>query len=159
MHRSRFNAGTARVACLVITLLFAPAARGADEGTWAFEPKPDPFTDTALLDLRHLNERQSGEAGFVRLSADRNDFVRGDGKPLRFWAVGTDVYRKTPEEMDRHCRFLAKLGVNLARIHATVAATKEGSAVTDVNEEEIAGIFRFIKAAKDNGIYVLISPY
>ena len=28
-----------------------------------------------------------------------------------------------------------------------------------VNEEEIAGIFRFVKAAKSNGIYLIISPY
>jgi hypothetical protein len=61
--------------------------------------------------------------------------------------------------MDRHCRFVAKLGVNLVRLHTTIAATKEGSAITDVNEEEINGVFRFLKAAKENGIYVLISPY
>ncbi len=144
----------------VTLLLLCTAGRlRAQEGTWTFEPKPDRFTDDALLDLRSLNEKESGETGFVRLSKDGNDFVRGDGRPLRFWAVGSDVYRKSPEEVDTHCRFLAKMGVNLVRLHATVAATEEGSAVTDVNEKEIEGIFRFVKAAKQNGIYLLISPY
>ena len=142
-----------------LLVAFVPGIGRAQDGTWAFEPRPDPFDDAALLDLRSLNEKQSGETGFVKLSEDGNDFARGDGQPIRFWAVGSDLYRKSPEEMDRHCRFLAKLGVNLVRLHATVAATKEGSAITDVNEEEIAGIFRFVKAAKANGIYLLISPY
>ena len=146
---------------VILTAFFPGVTRGqaAGAGTWVFEPKPDPFEGSALLDLRSLNEKESGETGFVKLSKDGNDFARGDGTPIRFWAVGSDLYRKSPEEMDRHCRFLAKLGVNLVRLHATVAATKEGSAITDVNEEEIAGIFRFVKAAKANGIYLLISPY
>jgi hypothetical protein len=155
--KSRATAFGLSVVALALSVL-SESAR-AQAGTWAFEPKPDPFDDSALLDLRSLNENQSGETGFVTLSEDGNDFARGDGKPIRFWAVGSDLYRKSPEEMDRHCRFLAKLGVNLVRLHATVAATKEGSAITDVNEEEIAGIFRFVKAAKANGIYLLISPY
>lgn len=128
-------------------------------GSWAFEPPRDDFRDEALLDLRSLNESRSGETGFITLSPDGNDFVRGDGKPIRFWAVGSEVYKRSPEEMDRHCRFLAKLGVNLVRIHATVAATSEGSRIDDVNEEVIDGIFRFVKAARDNGIYLCISPY
>lgn len=126
---------------------------------WSFEPQEDRFTDDAVLDLRFLNETRSGETGFVRLSADGDDFVRGDGQPLRFWAVGSDLYRGRPEEMDQHCRFLAKMGVNLVRLHATVAATQKGAEITDVNEAEIAGIHRFIQAAKEQGIYVLISPY
>jgi hypothetical protein len=47
----------------------------------------------------------------------------------------------------------------MARLHTTVADTREGAAITDVNEKVIDGIFRFIKAAKQNGIYVTISPY
>ena len=157
LHRA--TPGWSAFIIAVLLLACGAGAARAQDGTWAFEPKPDPFTDAALLDLRSLNEKASGETGFVKLSKDGNDFARGDGEPIRFWAVGSDLYRKSPEEMDRHCRFLAKLGVNLVRLHATVAATKEGSAITDVNEEEIAGIFRFVKAAKSNGIYLLISPY
>ena len=145
-----------------ISLLAAAGAVHSAEstaGTWPFSPGEDAFRGDAILDLRALNETESGETGFVRLSEDGNGFVRGDRKPIRFWAVGSEIYKRTPEEMDQHCRFLAKLGVNMARLHTTVADTKEGAAVTDVNEKVIDGIFRFIKAAKHNGIYVTISPY
>ena len=45
----------------------------------------------ALLDLRYLNEKEAGQSGFVRLTADGDGFVLGDGTPVRFWAVGTEV--------------------------------------------------------------------
>jgi len=148
---------------LVVCFLLAGVARlplvEAIEGAWAFAPEKDAFTGNAMLDLRYLNERESGETGFIRLSKDGNDFVKGNGEPIRFWAIGSGMYKRAPEKMDRHCRFLAKIGVNMVRLHATVANTKEGAAITDVNEKEIGGIFRFIKAAKENGIYVTISPY
>lgn len=144
---------------LLLAVLVSPSFAEGRDGTWAFNPAEDAFTDNAMLDLRHLNEKQSGATGFVRLSENGNDFVKGNGEPIRFWAVGSGIYRRTPEEMDQHCRFLAKLGVNMVRLHATVANTKEGAAITDVNEKEISGIFRFIKAAKQNGIYVTVSPY
>lgn len=61
--------------------------------------------------------------------------------------------------MDLHARWLAKLGVNMTRLHVTVYDKKEGSQITDLDEDLIDGVFRFIKSAKDNGIYVLISPF
>lgn len=136
----------------------------AGENTWPFLPDVKNAKGEQLLNLRSLNEKLSGQTGFVRLSQDGNSFVRGDGEPIRFWAIGSDIYRKPRSDdwqkrIDRHCRFLARMGVNMVRLHATVAATKEGSAITDVNKDEIEGIFRFIKSAKENGIYVTISPY
>lgn len=150
---------SAKTVLLAAAILLRASIIEAAEGVWDFVPGEDSFSDKALLDLRGMNEKQSGETGFVRLSEDGNSFVRGDGKPIRFWAIGSDIYRRTPEEMDRHCRFLAKMGVNMVRLHTTVANAKEGAKITDVNEKEIDGIFRFIKAAKENGIYLTISPY
>lgn len=144
---------------VVLPIVAASVGRADEADTWPFAPKPDAFTADAPLDLRSLNEEKSGETGFVRLSKDGDSFVRGDGRPVRFWAIGSSLYRSTPENMDRHCRFLAKLGVNMVRLHTTVANTSEGAAITDVNEKEIDGIFRFIKAAKDSGIYITLSPY
>lgn len=138
---------------LLVGLIFVlPTARGEnrldESNSWAFAAPSDSFTDAAELDLRYLNEQQSGQSGFVRLSEDGNSFVRGDGQPIRFWIVGTDAYRFEPEDMDRHVRWLAKLGVNMTRLHVTVCQKKEGSKITDLNEELIDGIYRFIKAAK-----------
>ena len=56
-------------------------------------------------------------------------------------------------------RFLAKRGVNMVRLHMDVTNSKEGAKVTDVNENEIDTIFRYVAAAKKNGIYLTISPY
>ena len=144
---------------LIFTTITAAETPLSESNSWAFALPTDPFTDDALLDLRFLNEQRSGESGFVRLSDDGNSFVRGDGKPIRFWIVGTDAHRFTAKGMATHARWLAKLGVNMTRLHVTVCQTKEGSRITDVNENLIDGVFRFIKAAKDNGIYVMISPY
>ena len=58
--------------------------------TWAFEPARDRFESAALLDLRHLNEGVAGQSGFVRVDG-RGGFLRGDGQPIRFWAVNTGL--------------------------------------------------------------------
>jgi hypothetical protein len=142
-----------------LSALPACAQEGKDVPSWAFEYKPDAFTPDALLDLRSLNERVAGESGFVRLTPDGNGFALGNGKPVRFWAVGSDVYHGTPEEIARHVRFLAKHGVNMVRLHTQIAPDLAGSKITDVNQTEIDGIWRFVAAAKREGIYVTISPY
>lgn len=126
--------------------------------TWAFEHPNDPFRSDALLDLRSMNEKTAGESGFVRLSADGSGFVLGNGKPVRFWAVVTDIYRSSPADMARHARFLAKLGVNMVRLHTQIAPTGN-AALTSVNEKEIDGIWRCVAAMKKEGIYCTISPY
>ncbi len=149
---------------LLLMFLLSPAIASAETplvgtNSWAFTLPPDSFSDDAVLDLRSLNEQQSGETGFVRLSDDGNRFVRGDGQPIRFWMVGTDAHRFEPADMEQHARWLAKLGVNMVRLHVTICKKSEGSKITDVDEDLIEGVFRLIKAAKDNGIYVLISPF
>ena len=136
-----------------------PEIPPTEANSWAFEAAADPFTDDAVLDLRGMNEAESGQSGFVRRGPDGADFVLGDGSPARFWAVGTDGHEFAPDQMDRHARWLAKRGVNLARLHVTVADSREGAAIDAVRDDLIAGCHRFIKACKGQGIYVLISPY
>lgn len=138
----------------------ATQAERVDEGeTWAFQPAPDPFSSAALLDLRSLNESQAGEAGFIRLSPDGMYFLRGDGQAIRFWSVVSDGWRMEPEAMRRHLRWLAKLGVNMVRVHAQLCVEKEGARLADVDEKVVDGILRFVAEAKKQGIYVTISPY
>ncbi len=65
----------------------AQGTRGKGQGeTWPFLPERDTFRADALLDLRSMNEKVAGQGGFIRLSDDKNSFVRGDGTPIRFWA-------------------------------------------------------------------------
>lgn len=162
------------VCCLAVSLMFlcnGPASLRAQEsaaGThtfdaadaWAFPAEDDAFTSKAAFDLRALlNEKSAGEHGFVQLSADRMSFVRGDGKPLRFWSVVSDASKLSPENMEHHAAWLAKRGVNMARIHAQICDTKEGTAVTAVDAKVLDGIFRWVAACKRHGIYLVISPY
>jgi hypothetical protein len=37
---------------------------------WSFSYPGNKFTDEALLDLRYLNENETGENGFIKLSED-----------------------------------------------------------------------------------------
>ena len=129
-----------------------------DANSWAFAPVEDAFTDNALLDLRSLNEKVAGEKGFLRLSDDGNSFVLGDGTPVRFWALDSDSGMKQPD-LERHCRFLAKLGVNMARIGFTVCDNKDGAAITAVDEKAIDNAMRFVATAKKYGIYTLVTPF
>ena len=72
---------------LLAAAIAAPGqtARGPKAGeTWPFRPERDTFRADALLDLRSMNEPVAGERGFIRLSADRNGFVRGDGAPILY---------------------------------------------------------------------------
>ncbi len=152
----------------------AAAAEDRPHGpaTWAFQPARDTFRPEALLDLRSLNERVAGEHGWVR--KDRaGDFMRGDGKPIRFWAVNTGVGRekpfrprprwsKRPPDLDHFARWLAKRGVNMVRCHAHLNPDLKKhpkAAITSVNRAECDWIWRTVAAMKKQGIYTTVSPY
>jgi hypothetical protein len=152
------------VAMLVIALATGARAQdgrptGSAAGTWAFDYPSHPGSTRPLLDLRHLNEKEAGQSGFVRLTPDGNGFALGDGTPARFWAVGSEIYRNSPGDMARHARFLAGIGVNLVRLHTELAPKAKGSRIDEVDAKEIDGIWRFVAAAKKEGIYTVISPY
>lgn len=135
------------------------ASPPTDDG-WAFSYKERGRDARSPIDLRSLNETEAGKSGFVRLSKDGNSFVLGDGTPARFWAVGSGGFQdRSAEDTWKHVRFLAKVGVNMVRLHAQISPSGPNSKLTDINEKEIDGIWRFVAEAKKQGIYVTISPY
>ncbi|MEB3230165.1 MAG: hypothetical protein VKJ64_04085 [Leptolyngbyaceae bacterium] len=127
--------------------------------TWSFEPEPDTYSDQALLDLRFLNEAVAGETGFVRRSADGQDFVAGDGSPLRFWAVNSQVWERSPQALPDHARFLAKRGVNLVRWHGNIPNQAPHATWGEINQGERDRLWQLVAAMKQEGIYVTLSPY
>lgn len=146
------------------------------DGTWPFQYTKEDSQRDCLLDLRTLNEEVAGQSGFVARSADGNDFVLGDGTPVRFWAVNdfflsdgkparfwdesTADGRAREEQLERHARWLAKLGVNMARISGTTLNSKQpGSHATDVEEQAIRDCWRTVAAIKKQGIYSTLMPY
>ena len=148
-----------------------PASAPPASSSWAFQPAPDEFRADALLDLRSLNEAIAGETGFVRVDAN-GDFVGGDGKRIRFWAVNTDVARhpftatplgpRNAPDLARHARFLAKRGVNMVRLHRQISPSLEAhpdAAFGDIDQAERDSIWRTVAAMRKEGIYTTISPY
>ena len=152
---------TARLlaACAAVVTIAAPAAAQVpdptEETTWAFEPGRDEFSPDALLDLRSMNEAVAGETGFVRVD-EGGDFVKGDGSPLRFWAVNTWVWRR-PGDLAEHARFLAKRGVNNVRYHGNVV--NPDGPIGSIDEVDRDRLWRLVAAMKAEGIYTTFSPY
>lgn len=131
----------------------------AEPGLWAFGPGRDTYSPKALLDLRYLNEKSAGEHGFIGLSKDGSDFVRGDGEPIRFWAVNSFVWRKGRDALADNARFLAKRGVNMVRWHGNIEPKDPSSDLTDIDEKARDQLWQYVAAMKAEGIYMTISPY
>lgn len=148
---------TPHIAALCALFISAMTAAGA--ATWPFNPPKDEFSPDALLDLRSLNENVAGESGFVRRSDDGGDFVLGNGKPARFWAINTTVQNTEVENLERHARFLAKRGVNMVRFHGFLQPKGAQSKITDVDEAQVKYCWRLVAEMKKQGIYTTISPY
>ena len=96
-NHETFLSHSAVPASAVLAILLAAASSVAGQeakpdATWPFAHPADPFTDKAVLDLRYLNEKEAGESGFLKRTPDGNGFALGNGKPVRLWAVGSDVY-------------------------------------------------------------------
>lgn len=158
---------------LLLLGIACAAAHAADVDRFPFAPAVDDFRPGALLDLRSLNEAAAGEHGWVTADG-KGGFLRGDGQPLRFWAVGSFVqerkpwtprphwHEKTEPSLERHARFLAKHGVNLARMHTSL--NPDTKARPDAKLEELDPLTRdyiweFVAAMKKAGIYSMLTPY
>ena len=129
------------------------------QDTWAFEPETDTYNNQALLDLRYLNEKKAGDSGFIRVSSDGRDFVKGDGTPIRFWAVNSSIWNQGEEAIADQARFLAKRGVNLVRWHGQIQAKTKDSQLTEIDEKARDQLWQYVAGMKQQGIYMTISPY
>ncbi len=126
-------------------------------GRWPFAAPKDEFSPDALFDLRSLNEKVAGESGYVTRSKDGNDFVLGNGQPVRFWALNTGAYERNSIDLERHGRFMAKRGVNMVRFHGNMTPTDGKLMDIDVKERE--KLWKLVAAMKKSGIYTTFSPY
>lgn len=131
------------------------SGRGS-EGSWEFRPYSENPERPPLLDLRSWNdEEEAGDAGFIRLSADGKSLVRGDGRPIRFWAANVGK----PGNFDRaaltdHLRWLASIGCNMIRWNWMDLPSREpGAELTDVDEEEVEDVIWAVNESRRNGIY------
>ncbi len=128
-------------------------AAEAGKGWFAFEP-PDDTIGPAAIDLRRLNEAQAGDGGFI--AAKEGHFVHSQtGEMIRFWGVdGPPDELKSPAELRRCARMLAKYGVNLVRLHAQVF-----DAEGNVDPKRVERAIAVVEAMKSAGIYTDFSIY
>lgn len=158
MKPSAHLRGVALIALILFsTLVLSGDTAVPEPGRWAFSPPKDEFSPDALLDLRGLNEKIAGESGYVARSKDGNDFVLGNGQPVRFWAVNDGAAERKGVDLARHARFLAKRGVNMVRFHGNITPT--GGKLTDIDTEERDRLWKLVAAMKKEGIYTTFSPY
>jgi len=124
-----------------------------NNGWFAFDPKPDPFSPDSATDLRFLNERVAGEHGFIGVK-DGHFIHSGTGEPVRFWAVNGPPRELGGAELRGCARMLAKHGVNMVRIH--------GGYFDERGEVDLGAVrhaIEIVEAMKTEGIYAHFSIY
>lgn len=127
----------------------------AEPGWFAFAPDADAFLATAQLDLRGLNEKRAGDAGWLRAQGD--DLVMGDGTPVRLWSANAASH-EGPEAAHYLMARLAKTGVNCVRLHGLIA-DREGGDPLVLSRRALSQLHDNIAAAANQGIYVHLSTY
>lgn len=128
----------------------------SDPGWWAFEPDPDPFKPSAMLDLRSINEKTAGQNGFVK--SDGEQFLLGNDTPVRFWGINTghDLFSADDATIRLTARRWAKFGINLVRIHGPYFdRTSDDPMFIDPNK--LRRLHHVVNALKQEGIYSHIS--
>lgn len=120
-------------------------------GWFAFDPPLDRFAADSATDLRHLNEKTAGQDG--RVGVEGGQFVLGGGTPVRFWAVNGPA-SKDRDDLRREARLLAKVGVNLVRLHSPVFDERG-----DPKPEAIRRAHAVVEEMKAQGIYTHFSIY
>ena len=127
-------------------ITISEAGNSTKPASWDFDPTVDNYDNNSLLDLRYLNEKVAGETGFIRLSPNRKDFVKGDGTSMRFWAVNSDVWKKGYQELKDNARFLAKRGVNMVRWHGQIIAKTDNNALKNIDEQARQQLWQYVAA-------------
>lgn len=119
-------------------------------------PGDDTYADTALVDLRHLNENYAGEHGWIQQEGHR--FIHSDnGQPVRFWTINASVLSDI-NDARQQTKFWAKRGVNMVRWHSNVWDNKAATLDT-VDMERVDACQRQVQACKEAGIYTFLSYF
>lgn len=130
-----------------------------EDGWFSFEPPPDPFDDSAVMDLRLLNHRYAGEKGYLRASG--TDFVfERDGEPVKFWGpcIGSGVVLQSKSMVDHFARRMAKYGCNMVRLHGRFHGGVEGQPLA-ISDDYMDHFNYFVAALKRQGIYLMLNTY
>jgi hypothetical protein len=135
--------------------------RSGTKGWWPVKPPASP--EGTRIDLAWMNDKPAGKRGFVTVKGGH--FVDGAGRRLRFWGtdlVGPSHFMAT-EDAGHLARRLARLGVNLVRLHMPDASWSEQNLfVTGADNTltldpgRLDQLDALVAALKAEGIYVYV---
>jgi len=127
---------------------FEPAPRG----WFNFAPPPDPLS-ASPMDMSGLDPGPAGAKGRVARRGDKLVFEK-TGEEVRFWGVTAceAAWNLPRPQIDQLARRLAKMGVNMVRLHAGPFYETTPGPQTD-------NIHYFVAALKKNGIYSGLNWY
>lgn len=153
--------------CMGTLLSMVPAAQTEEEtagspGTWAFEPREDPFAEDCLLDLRFLNEDVAGEKGWMTARGGRL-YIPGSDRPFRGWSAGLSPFGASYslEELTYAARAFAKRGINQVREmgRSNVSILRREGDIETLDPEGLGTVHRLVAAMKKEGIYTTYCPW
>ncbi len=109
------------------------------------------------LNLRALNETVAGQHGPLR--REGATITLADGTPTRFWGVNAPPnVSALPDPLQKDlARDLARIGVNLVRLHGALADTRDPA--LPVDPARLAHAHRLVAHLKAQGIYSHLSWY
>ena len=130
-----------------------------DQNTW----KKALFSwDSSPVDLSFLNHKPAGKFGPVRAAGDKLIFANGN--EARFWGVNIQahaLFNTDDKHIARHAKRLARLGINLVRIHHHDSHwVKPNVFVSTTNHtrtlqaSSMRKIDQWITALRNEGIYI-----
>jgi hypothetical protein len=128
-----------------------------NSGWWAFAPKPDPFSKDALLNMRYLNEDEAGQSGHVTAKGD--DFLLGNGQPVRFWAMVAGQANTPHDKIDTMAARYAKMGINMVRLVVSMNPVRVGNGPMHLDPAQLDQCFYTEAAFKKQGIYTYSFGY
>ncbi len=130
-----------------------------EPGWFPFEPAPDPFDASALLDLRSMNDAQSGDRGWLRTRGADLVFEK-EGKPVKFWGpcVGRGLVLQNKSMVDSFARRMAKFGCNMVRLHGAFQDGVPGDPF-GISDDYVDHFNYFVAALRRQGIYLMLNTY
>lgn len=137
-----------------------------DTAGWAaFAPGDEDPSRPLALDLARWRHAPAGAHGFLAVRGE--GFAFADGTPARFWgsgysgAAGAKPWIAEPGQTVRTVDRLARMGVNMTRLHGLDHWTEEEAIFAPgprslVDPDRLDRLHRFIARCKERGIYLYL---
>ncbi|MCX8092996.1 MAG: beta-galactosidase [Candidatus Goldbacteria bacterium] len=137
-----------------------------DRSNWYdFSPTQDTYDKKAIIDFTDELDKPAGKHGFIKISEKDKSLIFEDGTPAKFFGtnlVGGDVFL-SHAEIDKMVKRLAKLGVNMVRLHHMDAPWAEPNIFGNskqttriLSEESLDKLDYLIYKLKEAGIYIFM---